>query len=147
MPFTLGPRQQRWLQALKSGNYTQTTGKLCMVGRDSQAPSFCCLGVLCDVEGLDFSLCGMGRLYNDFRRYKFCGETSDNYLPREFAYELGLRSASGEIKTDLLPEDLLERLQYRRSLSRVNDNLGVHAWPLIIEIMERCPEALFSKSV
>jgi hypothetical protein len=35
----------KWVEALRSGDYQQTTGTL----RDGD--SFCCLGVLCDISG------------------------------------------------------------------------------------------------
>src|SRR5690349_4293104 len=37
--------KQEWLNALRSGEYTQTTGRL----HDSQTGGYCCLGVLCDL--------------------------------------------------------------------------------------------------
>jgi hypothetical protein len=46
--------KQKWIEALRSGKYTQTTGRLrSMAYPDNQpqpaAASFCCLGVLCEV--------------------------------------------------------------------------------------------------
>jgi len=38
--------KKRWISALRSGKYKQGTGQL----RDAQN-NFCCLGVLCDVQG------------------------------------------------------------------------------------------------
>lgn len=38
--------KKKWLKALRSGDYKQGTGQL----RDS-TDCFCCLGVLCDVQG------------------------------------------------------------------------------------------------
>ena len=43
--------KKKWLTALKSGNYKQGTGKLRR--RDN---SFCCLGVLCDISGIQWTL-------------------------------------------------------------------------------------------
>lgn len=37
----------KWVKALRSGEYKQGTGKL----NDGQG-NFCCLGVLCEIEGL-----------------------------------------------------------------------------------------------
>ena len=37
--------KKRWLKALRSGKYRQTRGKL-----KSRNGSFCCLGVLCDIQ-------------------------------------------------------------------------------------------------
>jgi hypothetical protein len=38
----------QWLDALRSGRYTQATHYLKIDG------GFCCLGVLCDIQGADF---------------------------------------------------------------------------------------------
>jgi hypothetical protein len=50
MPLEMNPEiRARWVAALRSGDYAQTTGKL----RNNEG--FCCLGVLCDLaerEGL-----------------------------------------------------------------------------------------------
>ena len=40
---------KRWVKALRSGDYAQTTGTLNRIKPDL-SESFCCLGVLCDVE-------------------------------------------------------------------------------------------------
>lgn len=48
--FSLSPAVKRkWLAALRSGKYKQTTGAL----YDSANDAFCCLGVLCHIEGAD----------------------------------------------------------------------------------------------
>jgi hypothetical protein len=39
----------KWLEALRSGDYTQGTGKLAGPDVENGEPSYCCLGVLCDV--------------------------------------------------------------------------------------------------
>ena len=38
--------KEKWLEALRSGKYRQTRGKL-----KSRNGAFCCLGVLCDIQG------------------------------------------------------------------------------------------------
>jgi hypothetical protein len=40
----LGPLQQAWIDALRSGKYEQTERRLRLADR------FCCLGVLCDLQ-------------------------------------------------------------------------------------------------
>jgi ABC-type uncharacterized transport system auxiliary subunit len=40
-----------WIKALESGNYRQGTGLLRQIMNDN-APSYCCLGVLCEINGL-----------------------------------------------------------------------------------------------
>ena len=37
---------QKWVDALRSGKYAQTTGRL------REGDSFCCLGVACEISGL-----------------------------------------------------------------------------------------------
>ena len=39
--------KEKWITALRSGDYKQAKGKLCKVNRGNK--SFCCLGVLCDI--------------------------------------------------------------------------------------------------
>lgn len=46
------PLMQQWIDALRSGKYTQVTGRLIDQVAYDTPPSFCCLGVLCDVAGL-----------------------------------------------------------------------------------------------
>ena len=46
----LGPRQQRWVEALRSGSYTQGQEAL------HAGNAFCCLGVACDVFKDELSL-------------------------------------------------------------------------------------------
>ena len=41
-----------WVQALRSGIYEKTTGKLHKVNEDDDQ-RFCCLGVLCDIAAMD----------------------------------------------------------------------------------------------
>jgi hypothetical protein len=40
--------KKKWLEALRSGQYVQTTGALCHTG--DSGDSFCCLGVLCNLR-------------------------------------------------------------------------------------------------
>ena len=41
----------RWLKALRSGKYRQTEGRLCKTAPRDTDPSYCCLGVLADIQG------------------------------------------------------------------------------------------------
>jgi len=50
--------KRRWVKALRSGAYPQTSGALAVrSGSPDQPDSFCCLGVLCDV-GRDLGVTG-----------------------------------------------------------------------------------------
>lgn len=47
--------KDKWLEALRSGEYTQTTGVLHRVEPDEYGedlPGYCCLGVLCEIGGV-----------------------------------------------------------------------------------------------
>lgn len=47
--------RKKWVDALRSGEYKQTTGQLRKTPLGAQEPRFCCLGVACDLfvkEGL-----------------------------------------------------------------------------------------------
>ena len=41
--------KQLWLEALRSGEYDQTVGRLQRTDADGHPEGFCCLGVLCDL--------------------------------------------------------------------------------------------------
>lgn len=50
---------QAWIEALESGKYEQTTGALCKVdlaGKTIIARRYCCLGVACEVLGVEMIL-------------------------------------------------------------------------------------------
>lgn len=44
------PLQKKWLEALESGEYDQSRGRL--VRHTEKGDRFCCLGVACDLAGL-----------------------------------------------------------------------------------------------
>lgn len=52
--------KKKWIDALRSGEYPQTTGKLqrtcphIIYGRTDAPPGYCCLGVLCKVADVEF---------------------------------------------------------------------------------------------
>lgn len=46
----------KWLKALRSGNYKQGKSNLCSVNPATGELSYCCLGVLCEVAGIQKTL-------------------------------------------------------------------------------------------
>ena len=44
--------KQKWLAALRSGEYKQCTGSLSGIAMDDSGVGYCCLGVLAKVAGL-----------------------------------------------------------------------------------------------
>lgn len=87
--------QEKWLQALESGEYRQ--GKYNLAIRAKESVEYCCLGVACEIANK----------YPDFpkvepsiseTRIKFAGEP--HLLPGRLLMPLGLRSTAGQfIKT------------------------------------------------
>lgn len=55
---------RKWVRALESGNYKQTSGALCR--REGGKPSYCCLGVLARVQGKRFDSGEAFKVGNDF---------------------------------------------------------------------------------
>ena len=81
----MGPLQKKWLEALRSGKYKQGGGML-----RSQNDEFCCLGVACEVIGLEAVITDPS---SDCHSYG--AERSGGYAPREVREALRLYSASG----------------------------------------------------
>lgn len=72
----LGPKQQAWMDALKSGEYKKTKGVL------HTENGFCCLGVACDLRDREgWEKLGMGT-------YRFMSCSS--YMPEVIMQDLAL---------------------------------------------------------
>lgn len=84
----LGPNQQAWVDALRSGQYAQTQRALQHVeAKDGFEAGFCCLGVACDMfTPEDYKM----RIGNGVNYY---GEPAT--LPREVQKILGMKSGNG----------------------------------------------------
>ena len=74
---------QKWIEALESDEYEQTTGSL------RNADTYCCLGVACDISD-------MGEWVEDI--YKVDGVTYGGMLPPKVVEWLGLHSEDGSPK-------------------------------------------------
>ncbi len=73
--------KEKWVKALRSGKYSQTTGKL------RKPDGFCCLGVLCDISGK-----GEWEDRTDYFSFRGYGAHVSNLTPIELAAEIGLTS-------------------------------------------------------
>ncbi len=100
--------KNKWIAALKSGEYQQGTGFLKQDGK------FCCLGVLCDIHAKE-----TGNLFNTLGKY--LGE--NRILPKEVVNWSGISSASG-------------RREYSNSLWELNDIDGF-SFSQIADIIEK----------
>jgi hypothetical protein len=94
----------RWLEALRSGRYTQAKGALRKDALDG-TPAFCCLGVLCELWLADHPLPGWQsgqRILKTGGTPEQVGEImgEDNFLPDEVQEWAGLDSRDGEFDND-----------------------------------------------
>jgi citrate lyase alpha subunit len=123
--------KERWISALESGSYAQTTGRLADSG------GFCCLGVLCEIAEQDQVVIKRQTLGHDTYVSKI-NESDNDYvvLPQAVVNWSGL---GGENPTFAInPEDLPDRAKnlaedsgfmsdgfYNTSLADLNDGLGL----------------------
>lgn len=104
-PFEFGPIQAKWLEALESGEYLQGTGTL-----KSQEPAhgtdkhtYCCLGVLCELNNVPWEVGKDSGQLNGFI-FPNLGKHL-NYPTGPFRDQCGLRTISGGLKTTVLLSD------------------------------------------
>ena len=102
--------KERWLKALRSGEYKQGTGWLQMDGK------YCCLGVLCAIvaDEIDLPVEERTDVTNaTIVTYGRPNDKTDTDLPNKVVEYVGLGSSDPvvEVATD-----------YKRTLSNLNDN-------------------------
>jgi hypothetical protein len=66
--------KERWLTALRSGEFKQTDGYLAIADNDGNPKAFCCLGVLCEIAVQDGVI---GRKLSDDFNISYAGNGSD----------------------------------------------------------------------
>jgi hypothetical protein len=98
--------KQKWVKALRSGQYKKGTGSL-RTGSIHQDGEYCCLGVLCDIYAKEQTI---GWNYNSILN-------STEYLPSKVAEWAWLDSYDPTIKVSI-PENQEEAIF---SLSSIND--------------------------
>ena len=117
----------KWVAALRSGDYVQGRGTLKQLNRstDDAVPSFCCLGVLCDLAKDHENIKGhwSGQVF-------VCGKGTRNVgiLPPAVRQETGLST----LYADLIG---IEGYQ-QQSLLRLNDKAG-RSFEEIAEIIDK----------
>lgn len=115
--FKLGPIQQKWLDALKSGKYTHCLGRLGGIRNGIQKN--CCLGVLCDILAVH-------KYVNEGGSISYDG--MEAFPPIGIVRDAGLKDDRGSCGAE-------------RSLSLINDNTTSYA--SVIEILETRPRDVF----
>lgn len=99
--MNLGPNQQAWVEALESGDYSQTKEYLCYNS------TYCCLGVACVINGeTDFHDPLDGELYSDLTTFPGIQEN------------LALFTSRGDVDDNAAPDVARDALKY------VRDELG-----------------------
>lgn len=126
----LGPNQEKWLQALESGEYKQGKKKLRVEDR------FCCLGVACEISGMVervITYKPSKGIFQGAQIYSYDGNAAG--LPDSVTEWLGLYDSLGYPK----PE-------YRSlmSLYEINDNGA--PFSTIVETIRANSEAYFMES-
>lgn len=100
----MNENMQKWLEALRSGQYSQTTGKLDSFDEATGAHSYCCLGVACDIAlkaGVDMEV----EVDEDKGVFVYDGKA--DLLPEEVKNWLGV--------TDENPKIVIENNKYNAS--------------------------------
>lgn len=134
--------RNKWVSALRSGNYGQATNAL------KKHNNFCCLGVLCDISGEGT----FGKRNSDaVADYFNSGDSScSSFPPHKVCDLVGLSYSNAhighldDIKDLLTPEELQLLHVYRKqsiSLSLLND--AGFPFERIADIIEAAPGTLF----
>lgn len=103
--------KEKWIEALRSGRYTQADGRL------RTRLGYCCLGVLCDLYNHNGWVDGGEDKTDTLSRFKFQdadGNLSSSYLPAEVQDWSGV-SMRGDLPTS-------ESDELRTTLATMNDN-------------------------
>lgn len=104
--------KRNWVEALRSGKYTQSQGRL----RTNEG--FCCLGVLCDIVSPQLWT------HNEVTGFRFRGEAG--MLPKAFVDEVGIPLLDQEKLIEMNDGDLDRDIQpkpFTRIAEYIEDNL------------------------
>lgn len=118
--FVLGPKQKKWLKALRSGKYEQGESQL-RTYLEGGGVAYCCLGVADEV-------CSMNERSSDILKWTY--------------YQLGLRTEKGMFKGLTLTGPNGHESE---SLVEANDD-GRCSFLEIASFIEKNPEAVFTES-
>jgi hypothetical protein len=104
--------KQKWTTALRSGDYKQ--GRACLRSIDNE---YCCLGVLCDVIGLEWHMSD-----NDSILYSisFGGHNYSAFLPEALKNLLNLTTEDHEYLVSL---NDTKRWSFRHIANYIEENL------------------------
>lgn len=86
--------KQRWVEALRSGQYKQGQGCL------KQNDAYCCLGVLCELHRQDFPGKGWQRKNQHGGQFSYISRDAVNYPPEEMSAWTGLNPSVYDLLAD-----------------------------------------------
>lgn len=91
---------RKWIKALRSGKYRQGKSALKRRSEDHGA-TYCCLGVLCEVAGIDSEVDPLGTVYDFLIPYSTerRGHTRKNSFPTQPWFEEQTGLPKGEMTT------------------------------------------------
>lgn len=135
--------KKRWVEALRSGEYSQGKGAL----RAQSADSYCCLGVLCDLAVKDgaagwvpYDQHSYLAVYHPSQDEVYTTLSRQDYLvlPQAIADWAGLRGVSPEISTDAVDDERLTDIDWDGTdfvgLTNLND--GGFTFEQIADLIE-----------
>ena len=164
MKQKLGPMQKKWVDALKSGKYKQTTKRLTL--QRNNELKHCCLGVVCDINK---NLLSIAKFRVNVNCYGISYDADIMEVPNELKEKLKLFGRDGCFAVENLEEsEQKELLQYiqtiycknRRfeslidfrdkkevdSLIDLNDKCKF-TFKQIAYVVEKWPQIIFKKAV
>lgn len=134
----IAERREKWIKALRSGEYKQGFTRL------RQDDRYCCLGVACDVY---HQMTGEGQwIDSSFKGFVFRIRPEDTggaqiFLPRTVANFFGVKTPTGEFMERDAMNALKPTKTYVRSLSGMNDS-GEFTLEEVADFLENNPEAV-----
>jgi len=133
----LNDNAKKWVAALRSGNYDQTTYQLVVTNSDSEPTGYCCLGVACDLYAQDNEIDVEYELepHGEFGFIRFGHEST--VLPPEVREWLGLRERTGGFE-----DGRIQGESECHSLADLND--AGATFKQVADFIESEPKGLFA---
>ena len=112
--------KEKWIQALKSGEYEQCQGFLRIINTKGEL-EYCCLGVLCDIYAKENNIEWKDNMYGEEYSVLSTDIVECNELPEEVA------AWAGCFKQDpsVIVKDTLLNHEDKYSLTYLNDTLDM----------------------
>lgn len=101
-PEQIQENRRKWLEALRSGEFKQTTGVLARQNDDGKY-GYCCLGVACEISGVASR--DLTRGYDDRVRKVYGENEADLTLPEEVRAWLGVETDSPNLASPVVVND------------------------------------------